>query len=127
MEKQGIRSVIGVLAVASILALNGCIIYNNDTRYAEKGKPISDRTLDEIQCGQTTQEWVIATFGAPSSRRPSQNGTEILEYRFSQKKDESFVIVPFLIANYEGEVLHTLFIEIGDGVVKDYWKEKTKR
>jgi outer membrane protein assembly factor BamE (lipoprotein component of BamABCDE complex) len=127
MEKQGIRSVVGAFAVASILALNGCIIYNSDTRYAEQGKPISERTLDEIERGQTSQDWIIATFGEPSSRRSRQNGTEILEYRFSQKRDKNFVVLPLLIVNYEGETLQTVFVEIGDGIVKDYWVEKTKR
>ena len=127
MEKRGIVSIIGSAVLVSILPLAGCMVYSSDVSYGEKGKPVSDRTLDQIECGHTTQEWVLATLGEPSRRSTTEKGTEVLEYRYSRKKDNNFVLLPILIVNDEGESVQSLFFEIDDGVVKDYWKETSKR
>jgi hypothetical protein len=126
MEKHGIRRSIGVLILVGILPLTGCLVYSSDVSYGDKGKPLSDHTLHQIECGQTTRDWVIATFGEPSQQRTTKDGLEVLEYRYSRKKDNNFVLLPFVIINDEGEDKQTVFIEISDGVVKNYWQETSR-
>jgi outer membrane protein assembly factor BamE (lipoprotein component of BamABCDE complex) len=126
MNKPALRKGIGVLLLASMLPLTGCLIYRDDTRYGDKGKAPTDRTLDQIQTGTTTREWVLVTLGEPSRQSTIQDGTEVLEYQYSRKKDNQFILCPFVFINDEGEEKQTLYFEVADGVVTKFWKETSK-
>lgn len=126
MEKRQISSCILTLIVLSILQLAGCLVYSGNVRYGEKGKAPTARTLDQVQSGSTTKDWVLATLGDPSRQSTTKDGREVLEYQYSRKKDNSFVFCPFVFINDEGEDRQTLFFEIEDGVVKNFWKEASK-
>lgn len=126
MEKYAIRGLICATAVLGILPLGGCLIYHRDVSYSGKGKPLSDSTLDQIECGTTTKDWVLATLGEPSRQSATADGTEILEYRYGKKLDNNFVFIPFVFVNGEDESKQTVYFEISDGVVKNYWKETSK-
>ncbi len=126
MEKRQISRCVGILIVLSILPLAGCVVYSGDVRYGEKGKAPTTRTLDRIEPGTTTKDWVLATLGDPSRQSTTKDGTELLEYQYSRKKDNSFVFCPFVFINDEGEDKQTLYFEIENGVVKNFWKETSK-
>ena len=126
MNKHALQKGIGVLLLASILPLAGCIVYSGDTRYGDKGKAPTDRTLDQIQTGTTTRDWVLATLGEPSRQSTTKEGVEVLEYEYSRKKDNSFVFCPFVFINDEGEEKQTLYFEVANGVVTKFWKETSK-
>ncbi len=126
MEKRQISRCVGILIVLSILPLAGCVVYSGDVKYGEKGKAPTARTLDRIEPGTTTKDWVLATLGDPSRQSTTKDGTELLEYQYSRKKDNSFVFCPFVFINDEGEDKQTLYFEIENGVVKNYWKETSK-
>ncbi len=113
-------------ALLSILPVSGCLIYHDGTHYRDKGKPVSSRTLDQIECGTTTKDWVLATFGEPSQQSTAPGGVEVLEYRYVRKKDNQFLVLPFVIVNDEGEDKQTLHFEINDGIVTNFWKEESK-
>ncbi len=126
MEKRQISRCVGTLIVLSILPLAGCLVYSGDVRYGEKGKAPTARTLDRVETGTTTKDWVLATLGDPSRQSTTKDGTELLEYQYSRKKDNSFVFCPFVFINDEGEEKQTLYFEIENGVVKNFWKETSK-
>jgi outer membrane protein assembly factor BamE (lipoprotein component of BamABCDE complex) len=127
MEKRGIQRYWHWVIVMGILPLAGCLVYHNDVRYGEKGKAPTENTLDQIQAGRTTKDWLLATLGEPSRQSTGKEGQEVLEYEYSRKKDNSFVLVPFVFINDEGENRQTLYFEIEDGVVTNYWKETSQR
>jgi outer membrane protein assembly factor BamE (lipoprotein component of BamABCDE complex) len=126
MEKRQISRCVRTLIVLSILPLAGCLVYSGDVRYGEKGKAPTARTLDQIQSGTTTKDWVLATLGDPSRQSTTKDGTEVLEYQYSRKKDNSFVFCPFVFINDEGEDKQTLYFEIENGVITNFWKETSK-
>ncbi len=126
MEKRQISRCVGILIVLSILPLAGCVVYSGDVKYGEKGKAPTARTLDRVEPGTTTKDWVVATLGDPSRQSTTKDGTELLEYQYSRRKDNSFVFCPFVFINDEGEDKQTLYFEIENGVVKNFWKETSK-
>jgi len=125
MEKHRIRKFVHAAVIASILPLAGCFIYHGDVSYGEKGKPLSHRTLKQVECGTTTKDRLVELLGEPSQQSTTSDGAELLEYRYSVKKDNNF-IMPFLIVNDKNENKQTVYFEVRDGVVKNYWKETSK-
>ena len=125
MEKHALRTLIYVAAVAGILPLTGCLMYHSNVSYSGKGNPLSDSTLDQVQCGTTTKDWVVATLGEPSHQSTTATGTEILEYQYGKKRDNHFMFCPFVFINGEKENKQTVYFEISDGVVKNFWKESS--
>ncbi len=126
MKKPALQRGIGLVLLASLLPLAGCLIYSDDTRYGEKGKAPTEHTLDQIQTGTTTRDWVLATLGDPSRQSTTEEGTELLEYQYSRKKDNQFIFCPFVFINDEGEEKQTLYFEVANGVVTKFWKETSK-
>jgi outer membrane protein assembly factor BamE (lipoprotein component of BamABCDE complex) len=126
MRKHAPRRNIGILLVVSLLPAAGCLVYSNDSRYGDKGKPPTARTLDQVQSGTTTKDWVLATLGEPSHESTTKDGTEVLEYQYSRKKDNQFILCPFVFIDDDGEERQTLYFEIEDGVVTKFWKETSK-
>jgi outer membrane protein assembly factor BamE (lipoprotein component of BamABCDE complex) len=126
MKKHALQRGIGLVLLASLLPVAGCLIYSDDTRYGEKGKAPTERTLDQVQTGTTTRDWVLATLGDPSRQSTTKEGTELLEYQYSRKKDNQFIFCPFVFINDEGEEKQTLYFEVENGVVTKFWKETSK-
>ena len=126
MGKHAIRTLVCVTALLGIGPLGGCLIYHSDVSYSGKGKPLSENTLDQVETGTTTKDWVLATLGEPSNQSTTADGTEILEYRYGKKRDKEFVFIPFVFINGEDENKQTVYFEIRDGIVKNYWEETSK-
>lgn len=123
MEKHVVRILICATAVFALMPLSGCLIYHSGVSYSGKGEPLADSTLDQVNCGTTTKDWVVATLGEPSRQSTTANGTEILEYSYGKKRDNEFVFIPFVFINGGKENKQTVFFEISDGVVKNFWTE----
>jgi hypothetical protein len=127
MEKHAIRrSMVCVAAVLCILPLGGCVIYDSGVSYSGKGEPLSDNTLDQLECGTTTKDWVLATLGEPSHESTTADGTEILEYRYGKKCDNHFVFLPFVMIHGGDENKQTVYFEVSDGVVTNYRRETSR-
>lgn len=126
MEKHRIAKFAYLAALLSLLPATGCLIYHHDTHYEEKGKPVSTSTLDQIECGTTTKDWVLATLGEPSEQHKTPEGVEMLEYRYARKKDNQLILLPVVFINDEGKDTQILHFEISNGIVTKFWKEKVK-
>ncbi len=127
MEKRKSRRLIlTMIVIGSLLPVGGCFIWNSDVSYGEKGAPLSDSTLKQIESGKTTRDWVVSTLGEPSEQSTTSEGAELLKYKYS-KTQESNVVMPFVIVNDEKKSLQTLYLEVKDGVVQKYWVETSRR
>ena len=108
-----------VLLAVSVL-VGGCIVSQTDEQYTG----IENDTLKQVECGQTTRDWVIETFGEPSEQILADDGSEILKYKCVRKKNNKFVMFPPpIVINDDKDVVHTVAFEIRDGIVQRYWKE----
>ena len=109
---------VALLAV-SVLGV-GCIVCETDERYTG----IENQSLKEVECGQTTRDWVVETFGEPSEQILTDNGGEILQYKCIRTKDNKFVMFPPpIVIRDEEDIEHTVAFEVRDGIVQRYWKE----
>ena len=119
LHKTGER-ILWVALAAMGLMISGCVVIDNDEHYTG----IDNKTLKDVKCGQTTKDWIIATFGEPSEQSVTKSGTEVLRYKCVRKKDNQFVMFPPpIVIKDDGQVVHVVAFEIKDGIVKRYWKE----
>ena len=115
LYKYGNIGLFAALVAVSVLVV-GCVVSKTDEQYTG----IENDTLKQVECGQTTRDWVIETFGEPSEQILTDDGGEILKY----KKDNKFVMFPPpIVISDEKDVEHTVAFEVRDGVVQRYWKE----
>ena len=127
MEKRKrCRIILGLAVIVGLLPVAGCFIWNSDVSYGDKGAPLSDATLKQIEAGTTTKAWVLATLGEPSEQSTSDTGAEVLKYKYS-KKQESNVVMPFVIVNDEKKNQQTVYFQIKDGVVQKYWVDTSRK
>lgn len=106
--------------VATLFLMAGCVVCETDEQYTG----VENDTLKQVECGQTTRDWVIETFGEPSEQILNDDGSEILKYKCVRKKDNKFVMFPPpIVIKDEKDVEHTVAFEVRDGIVRRYWKE----
>ena len=107
------------LLAVSILTV-GCVVCETNEQYTG----IENDALKQVECGQTTRDWVVETFGEPSEQILADDGSEILKYKCIRKKDNKFVMFPPpIVIHDDKEVEHTIAFEVRDGIVQRYWKE----
>jgi len=119
LHKCSERVLLVSLAVMGVL-IAGCVVIESDEHYTG----VDNKMLNEVKCGQTTKDWIVATFGEPSEQYLTDRGTEVLRYKCTRKKDNQFVMFPPpIVIKDDGQVVHVVVFEVKDGVVKRYWKE----
>ena len=86
------------------------------------GIRIGDITLNQIEPGRTTEEWLIAILGEPTSRAPVDGlpNVEVLRYTTAESPSG---IASFLPGQGGREVATTYFVLL-DGVVEKFWQDR---
>ena len=106
---------------AMLALMGGCVVYNADEQYTG----VENKMLKEVECGQTTRDWLVETFGEPTELLMTDDGGEILRYKCVKKKDNKFVMFPPpIVIHDDKQVEHVVVFEVKDGVVQRYWKER---
>ncbi len=121
LYKHNEIALFALLAVTSVL-LAGCVICKTDEHYTGRDRPIGNHTLRQIECGQTSRDWLVAVLGEPTEESLTEEGTQILKYKCILKKDNAFVLFPIIIVDNK-ETDQSVSFEIKDGIVQRYWKE----
>jgi len=114
----GIALVVSLLAM--LVLMGGCVVCHTDEQYTG----IEDKALKEIECGQTTRDELVETFGEPTELLTTDEGSEILRYKCVKTKDNQFVMFPPpIVIRDDKQVEHVVAFEVRDGIVQRYWKE----
>ena len=105
---------------AMLILLNGCVVCQVDEEYTG----VENEMLKEIECGRTTRDWLVETFGEPTELLMADDGSEILRYKCVKRKDNQFVMFPPpIVIRDDKQVEHFMAFEVRDGIVQRYWKE----
>jgi hypothetical protein len=119
LYKRGEIALFVLLLAASVLVV-GCVVCQTDEHYTG----IENEALEQVECGQTTKDELVARFGEPTEQLLTDEGTEILRYKCVRTKDNQFVLFPPPIVITDDEAVeHTVAFELRDGIVQRYWKE----
>ena len=105
-----------------VLLCAGCITICSRVQEDSSTGP-NQVSVQQVQPGKTTKEWVIKTFGKPPTETKLSDGTEILKYQYT-KKTRSDVDFLFLFDSHtKRESTTNVYFEIKDGVVQKYWRD----
>jgi len=110
------ETALSVSLLAMLFLMGGCVVYNADEQYTG----VENKMLKEIECGQTTRDWLVETFGEPTELLMTDDGGEILRYKCVKKKDNKFVMFPPpIVIHDDKQVEHVVAFEVNvNGRVK---------
>lgn len=120
-----LRIIIQDLLIALVLfTATGCLI-STASSVQEHGKPLSVSTLRQVEVGKTTEGWLLAAVGEPTSRAQvrGQDNVELLCYDHKRMKaSNSTILFIFAGSSNKLETSRTCF-EVTDGFVTRHWTE----
>jgi len=116
-----IRPFAAVSAAAVTLALGGCLISSSNSTY-ESGRRVSPSTTSRIELGSTTESWLIATLGEPTSRSDvhGQPGVQILRYDYSRREESGGALFLIFAGSSSKSTSNSTWFEVTNGVVTNY-------
>jgi hypothetical protein len=117
---MGRNWIISVLVLGLLATTSGCLISSN-TSQTRSGNYVPETAFDRIEPKKTTQAWVKAVLGEPSSKEQA-DGDEIWKYSYTERKESSGAIFLIFGGHDEKEQAHTAYVEFKDGVVVNTWR-----
>lgn len=108
-------------ALLATLVAGGCLVTSHSNQ-SRSGKYVSDATMKQIQPGQTTSSWVLATLGPPSVDERLEDGTHIYKYNYTERTDSSGTVFLLFAGNDVKEKAGTVYIEVKNGIVTRAWR-----
>ena len=121
MDKQLIT---GVLLALFAITASGCLIISGNS-IDQSGVRISQSTMEQIEIGRTTEQWVIAALGEPTSRAEVGGDEDITllryEYRVRQAKGGAVFLI--FAGGSETTKRTTTYFEFTDGILSRTWTE----
>jgi hypothetical protein len=110
-----------VLTLIIVLA-SGCLVSKGSTVRAS-GTKVSQPTLSQIEPGKTTESWLLAVAGEPSSRRKIDDHTSILRYEHSTTVRKGGSVFLLFRGHEEKTEKSAAVFEVTDGIITRYWTE----
>jgi outer membrane protein assembly factor BamE (lipoprotein component of BamABCDE complex) len=115
------KALVASLLCASIL-VTGCLV-TGDHHESTTGTEVSDATFKQIKPNTTTEDWVRATLGPPTSDSHLRDGGKILKYNYSERRESSGAVFLIFGGHDEKRIDHTVFFEVHDGIVTKAWRQ----
>lgn len=117
------RNLFRNLMIASLLFIaSGCLLTSSNTT-SVSGVKVGAATLRQVEIGKTTENWLVATLGPPTTRTTVRGDLEILGYNHEvEKKSRGSVFLLFSGRSQKVDK-STTFFELNEGVVTRYWTE----
>lgn len=121
MLRRAIAALILIVCVCSMIA--GCISSGSVSEF--EGPNIGDRTLSQIEPGETTQTWVLAVLGEPTERATIDDPAGTLEvWKWVRRKIVTTKGSAFVVSSRsKSEEVRTVYVEFKAGVVTRAWRD----
>ena len=114
----------GALLTSFAITASGCLVVSGKS-YDQSGVHISQATMRQIEVGRTTEQWVIAALGEPSSRAEVGDEKDIvlLRYEYRAKRSEGGAVFLIFAGGSETTRRITTYFEFTDGLLSRTWTE----
>jgi hypothetical protein len=118
----GVRLGLAGVMIGAVAAMSGCLVSGN-SHQTTSGAYVGPSTFNQVEVGTTTEEWVLATFGTPTSRTKLNDGSEILKWSYTQTKSGSGSVFLLYGGSNSTEKQGAAFVQLRDGVVTKAWRD----
>lgn len=118
------RIVTLTLGFLFLFAAAGCLV-TSSSKTEESGTSVSQVTLNQIRPGETTEAWLIAAVGEPTTRRDAGEGTTILRYEHVTTTSSGGTVFLLFAGGSKKQKSSSVIFEVKDGVIQRYWTEAT--
>ena len=116
------KQILVALMLGSLLFQTGCLVTGSN-KESGSGTKVADETFKQIKVNETSEEWVRATLGPPTSDTTMQSGGHILKYTYTEKRETSGAVFLIFGGHDEKTVEHNAFFEIKNGIVTKAWRQ----
>lgn len=106
-------------AACGAMLCTGCI---SAPQRAETGIRIGDETLNQFKAGVTTEQWVLAILGQPTSWAKVEGVDNTVVYRYSTGEASSGIGSVF--SGGASKNTSVVYFIITDGLVTRYWADR---
>ncbi len=89
-------------------------------RTAESGIRLGDKTLEQFKAGETTEEWLIAVVGPPTSRTDLPEGVSVLRYSTLEASGGPLN----LILGKSSRSTATIYFVVRNGIITELWADR---
>lgn len=110
------------LLAAATLALPGCLV-SGSSKETMSGTYIGPSTFEQIEPGRTTEKWVKAALGEPTSKSDLDDGSSL--WKWSYRKDRASSSAVFLVfgGSSRKESSGATYVQMKDGIVVKAWQD----
>ncbi|MBC7772459.1 MAG: hypothetical protein H7210_08205 [Pyrinomonadaceae bacterium] len=107
------------VSAASVFMLSGCI---SGSATSDTGIRIGDETLKQFQVGVTTEAWLTAILGPPSSEAAVQGveNTRVLRYATGETTSGLGAI----LSSSSSKTTAVTYFIVSDGIVTRFWSDR---
>lgn len=118
-----LRTIATLTLAGAILSLSAGCLMTSHSSVKESGAKVSSVTLDQIRPGKTTEAWLLAAAGEPTTRREVDAHTAILRYDHVTSSSSGGTIFLLFSGGSTKQKTSSVIFEVSDGVIQRYWTE----
>ncbi|RMH25951.1 MAG: hypothetical protein D6693_08100 [Planctomycetota bacterium] len=113
---------LAALLLVGAVTLGGCISSGSVSEY--EGPNIGDRTLAQIEPGETTRAWILAVLGEPTERSTVDGAGDVEVWKWVRRKMTTTRGSALVVSSKSRtEEVRTVYVELTDGVVTRAWRD----
>lgn len=129
MNHRALVGCAGIAILAAGLTLTGCgPIIRHESSNDFQGQYVAEASYDQVRPGQTTQDWVRATIGPPSSTSRLKDGGEVWQWSSVEQKNGSGAVWPVYEGSSRKRVNSRTYVEFSaEDVVRKKWRDSSSK
>ena len=112
----------GVLITAFTMTATGCLVVSGRSTH-ESGIRISEATMQQVEIGETTEAWIVAALGEPTSRTELDDHIVLARYEHSVTRAEGGAVLLIFAGGSATTRRSTTYFEYDDGILCRTWSE----
>ena len=112
------------IAALLLVAAAGCgPVVSSDSSYTRTGEYVGRSSYAQIRPGKSSDDFVAATLGEPTSKTTLDDGSEIWQWTGTERKSGSGSVLFVYSGTNEKEIDTRTFVKVKDGVVTKKWRD----
>jgi len=109
-------------AAAAVPLLSGCLV-SSKSASTQSRTYVGESSFEQIKPGETTDEWLLAVLGTPTSQSCLGDGGEVWKWSHTKTTSSSGTVL-FLFGGSSSHVkTGSACVELRDGVVTRKWRD----